>query len=330
MRSRAPGSGWLPPRRTCSPSAAASTRIPSSASRRSARRAGSADVLDAAGFRVAARRLRPPHRVRRARRVGTAARRDLRRVRRAARHRPRLRAQHDRRDRGRRRPRRGARRGRRRPHGQRGRDARRGERRRQDPAARARRVRRRARGDDGASRAVRHGRAADPRVRRVRGALPRQGVARLRRSRSWASTPPTRSWSRRRPSGCCGSTSGPPTACTASSRAAARRRTSCRRTRRRAYYVRARTRGDLDDIRRQGAALLRGRRARDRLRRSHRRLGRAVRGGRGTTRALAALYRGNAEALGRTFPDSRRRDVALRGLDRHGQRLARHAVDPSR
>ena len=40
MRSRAPGSGWLPPRRTCSPSAAASMRDPSSPSRRSARRDG--------------------------------------------------------------------------------------------------------------------------------------------------------------------------------------------------------------------------------------------------------------------------------------------------
>ena len=44
---------------------------------------------------------------------------------------------------------------------------------------------------------------------------------------------------------------------------------------------------------------------------------------------LLGAYRANAEALGRTLRGGRRRHAAADALDRHGQRLARRAHDPS-
>ena len=112
--------------------------------------AWTAGALSDAGLPVDAGICDLPDRVQQPGRQRPAAHRDLRRVRRAARDRPRVRAQHHRRDRGRRRARARAARRRPRHHAVGDRHAGRGGRRRQDPHARARRVRRRARGADGA------------------------------------------------------------------------------------------------------------------------------------------------------------------------------------
>ena len=131
-------------------------------------------------FTIDGRGVRPADGLRRDSGHGTAHDRDLRGVRRAAEHRPCLRAQRDRR-RGSGRGARARPSGRRaRHHGEGDRHARRGEGRRQGADARARRVRGRARGDDGAPDGPRrHGADAVPRGAGLRGALPRQDRARV-------------------------------------------------------------------------------------------------------------------------------------------------------
>ena len=183
-----------------------------------------------AGRRARLRDHRGPrragHRVSRRLRQRSAGHRHLRRIRRAARDRTCLRAQHHR---GlRRRHGAGAGRGSRRPRpdGRAARHAGRGGRRRKSVAAQRRNVRRHRRHGDATSRPDRHRRA------RARWRCPRSKSAtwagrHTRPSRRiWASTPPTRSPSRRWRSGCCASSSCPARWRTASSPTAGRPPTS--------------------------------------------------------------------------------------------------------
>ena len=106
-----------------------------------------------------------------------------------------------------------------------------------------------------------------PRVQRgraLRRQLRRSPVARGGRARSSASTRPTRSPSRRSRSGCCASTSAPATRCTASSRTAATRANIVPAHTEGLWMVRAPTIADLAVDAAARRALLRGRRARDR------------------------------------------------------------------
>ena len=130
------------------------------------------------------RDLRPADRVLVPDRQRLAAPRDLRRVRRAARNRPRVRSQHHRGDRSRRRP--GARAARRRSRSvrHRHRHAGRGRWRRQGLPPRTRRVRRCPRVDDGAPGALRGPHPARQRRRALRRQLRGPGVARVGRARA--------------------------------------------------------------------------------------------------------------------------------------------------
>ena len=152
-------------------------------------------------------------------------------------------------------------------------------------------------------------------------------VARGRRARAGDQRRPTRSRSRRSRSGCCASISAPATRCTASSRHGGDA----------PNIVPAHTEGTVDGARRaridelaelvprvhhcfEAGALATG----ATTRRSNDVCARLLAHG-ARPRARRRVPRATRTSIGRPDPDDERDDV----LDRHGQRVARDAVDPS-